>query len=458
VSDSSGVFTSETGSAQASISGLVGAAELVRLRWVAVIGQLVTVVVVRFGLGIELPMVPLSCLILLTAASNVTFAAWVGRSRGAIEGIDRARERWVLAMILALDLTLLTAMLYFTGGVANPFALFYMVNLGLSASVVERRWAWGLFALTAVGYLLLLIAYVDLPVLRQTTDRPGPFGTSLPPIRHWGSLAAFLACGAVIVHFSARVNRELRLREQALRDAGEQRARTEKLEALATLAAGAAHELATPLSTIAVVAKELDRTLGRLAADPSAREDMGLIRREVDRCRTILDRMASDAGQPSGEPLRISTVGHLLERVVAGLDGRNEVVTQFESGAESARLRLPIEGTAQALRGLVRNAIDASPSGLSIVLSAALVGPNMVALRVRDRGSGMTEAILQRVSEPFFTTKPPGAGMGLGVFLARTLVERLGGSLSFESAPHQGTVATVLLPLLDASANERPQP
>ena len=226
---------------------------------------------------------------------------------------------------------------------------------------------------------------------------------------------------------------------------------SEKLEALATLAAGAAHELATPLSTIAVVARELERTLDRLSLSPDVQDDIVLIRREVDRCRTILDRMANDAGQPSGEPLRQCTVSTLLNKVIDGSVERTDVLMQVDPEMADAILSLPIEGIAQALRGLVRNAIDASPEGVSIVLAASRAPSGRVAIRVRDRGTGMTEAILQRVAEPFFTTKAPGAGMGLGVFLARTLVERLGGTLAFESAPHQGTVATVELPIVEAS-------
>ncbi|MEZ6104555.1 MAG: ATP-binding protein [Pirellulaceae bacterium] len=446
-------------SAHASLQ--VGASELVRLRWVAVAGQLITIAVVRFGLGIAIPLFPLSTLVAMTALSNVTLAAWVaGRRRGLratrelqndsrTEVLESQRgyqsQSWVLAFVLALDLVVLTSMLYYTGGVTNPFTVFYLVNLGLCAFVVESSLAWMLYGVASLGFAWLLFFHIDLPDLGISAER------ALHPSQYqflgWGSFAAFLTCGSVIVHFSSRFHAELRRREQELRLADELRARSEKLEALGTLAAGAAHELATPLSTIAVVVKELERSLDQIETSAEVREDMSLIRREVDRCRLILDRMAGDAGQPSGETPRECSLRMLFDAVLDGLHDTSDVHIQLEDDGESRLLRLPIEATAQALRGLVRNGLDASPDGLSVVLSGTRETPSTIVIRVRDRGEGMAEGILQRVSEPFFTTKPPGSGMGLGVFLARTLIERLGGRLSYESAPLHGTVAIVELPV-----------
>lgn len=441
----------------------VSAPELVRLRWVAVIGQLVTVAGVRYFLDIQIPMLPLSVLIAATALSNVVFVAWVSSRRkfrqlelekhrhehrhehreSELSLAREGQQEWTMAMILTLDLILLTAMLYFTGGITNPFSVFYLVNLGLASFVVTRGLAWCLFGVAAIGYASLMFFHVEIPgvgLKAETAWSPSEF-----PVLGWGSFLAFLTCSSVIVHFSSRIHSELQRRESELRLADEKRARNEKLEALGTLAAGAAHELATPLSTIAVVVKELERSLAQTETSDEVRDDMSLIRREVDRCRRILDRMAGDAGQPSGEPLRICSIRQLLQNVVSGLSDLSEVHLQLHDDADAPVLRLPLEAMAQAIRGLVQNGLDASPKGLSVVVSAS-VEAKRVSIRIRDRGAGMPETILKRISEPFFTTKPPGAGMGLGVFLARTLIERLGGTLSFESAPLHGTVAIVELP------------
>lgn len=441
----------------------VSAPELVRLRWVAVSGQLATIVVVRYLLEIRIPLLPLSTLAVATALSNLVFAAWVSSRRKQIfehgkapelrVGIARASDsetdqEIVMAMVLGLDLVLLTAMLYFTGGITNPFAVFYLVNLGLASFVVGRLLAWSLFGVAALGYFLLLFFHIEMPGIglnAETAWNPVDF-----PVLGWGSFAAFLTCSSVIVHFSSRFHSELRRREAELRSSDEKRARNEKLEALGTLAAGAAHELATPLSTIAVVVKELERSIALSEASEEAKDDMALIRKEVDRCRAILDRMAGEAGQPSGEPLRICSLRQLLQHVVDGLRDTSNVHLQLGSDADVPLLRVPLEAVAQALRGLVQNGIDASPSGLSVVI-VGKAHEDRVEIRIRDRGSGMPETILKRISEPFFTTKPPGLGMGLGVFLARTLIERLDGSLSFESAPLRGTVAIVELPAFVSS-------
>ena len=158
--------------------------------------------------------------------------------------------------------------------------------------------------------------------------------------------------------------------------------------------------------------------------------------------------MASDAGEPSGEPLRAHTVKELIAATLQELD-EAAVHVECEADVESVRLRIPLQGLAQALRGLVRNALDASPTGVSVVL-VAFRSDDSVVMHIRDRGAGMDPITLQRVAEPFFTTKPPGRGMGLGVFLARTLVERLHGTVTYDSTRGQGTTVIVRLPLLQA--------
>lgn len=422
--------------------------ELIRLRWVAVFGQWITILVTRLILQVEIPLLPLFLLVGLTAVSNAIFAAWAaGRSDAEISAQENEGSL-IPAMVLGLDLVMLTAMLYFSGGVSNPFFLFYLVNLGLSAFVVRRFWAWGLYGVAVLGFTSLLISSVEIEALRIPDRGRDILAVGHPTLLHWGFLVSFATCGFVIVLFSCRLHQELRSREQESRNASERQAHHEKLEALATLAAGAAHELATPLSTIAIVATELEKALASNEEHSSVRDDAKLIRREVDRCRRILDRMASDAGEPSGEPLRVHTVKELIAATLQELD-EAAVHVECEAAVESVRLRIPLQGLAQALRGLVRNALDASPEGVSVVL-VAFRSDDSVVMHIRDRGAGMDPITLQRVAEPFFTTKPPGRGMGLGVFLARTLVERLHGTVTYDSTRGQGTTVIVRLPLLQA--------
>jgi two-component system sensor histidine kinase RegB len=238
---------------------------------------------------------------------------------------------------------------------------------------------------------------------------------------------------------------QLAQREQQMRLAEQQQAKVHRLEALATLAAGAAHELATPLSTIAVVAKEMSRNVNRWNAPDSLRQDLTLIQEELKYCRSVLDRMRAGAGEAAAERIADITAEQVIAEVLVGLRDAQRVVVE-RNALPTTSLRLPLQAVAQALRNLVQNAIDATPTEQSVVLSIQQVNQGDWDIRVEDRGDGMSESILKRIGEPFFTTKEPGKGMGLGVYLSHNVLSGLGGNLEFESRPGQGTVASIRLP------------
>lgn len=423
----------------------VNASWLVKLRWAAVVGQLITVGVVALGLRIDLPMVPLLATIGTTAVTNLLLDLWL-RHAAHRPIADRTGDRGsrLLGSVLALDLVLLTLLLYASGGPANPFTVFYLVNLSLAAVVLPLTWAWGLTALAMCCLLGLQYFHVRMEVF-EPAALTAP-ASSAVPLSRWGLLTALGACATFIVYFITRVTAELRRREIQLRWSDQQRARGEKLEALATLAAGAAHELASPLSTIAVVAKELERlVVGR--GDDAVTEDVRLIRGEVDRCRAILDRMAADAGQTAGEDLRSVSPLELVEEILAGLRQRQRVRVDAGDEAEEYRLVVPLTGLAQAVRGVVQNALDASQPELAVELRVVVeTDREAVVLVVEDQGPGMPPDVLLRAGDPFFTTKEPGQGMGLGLFLARTVLSRLGGTLELHSGPRQGVTVRMRLP------------
>lgn len=424
----------------------VNASWLIRLRWVAVVGQLLTIGAVWLVLGIKLPIPSLLSVLAITSVSNLIFGGWVltrgnqGRTPKTVQ-----TESHVLTSVMALDLILLSALLYFSGGPTNPFTVFFFVNLSLCAFVLQRGAAWGLNLLAILCFGLLLLTYQPLPILQTTSALAPVLETGTVSLPQWGLLLAFIACGSVIVHFTSRLHEEVRHQESELRHAESQRARSEKLEALGTLAAGAAHELATPLSTIAVVAREFEKQLTAAKVSKDWLEDVGLIRSELDRCRNILDQMSSDAGLSVGEAIASASGQQLMEEVLRGLSKRSQVKTHVPESLNKVSITVPVRGLAQAIRGLVKNALDASPEGVSVLFDGRVENEDLI-LTIRDRGQGMSEEVLRRLSEPFFTTKEPGEGMGLGVFLARTTIERLGGRLKVDSAVAQGTTVEVLLP------------
>jgi len=209
---------------------------------------------------------------------------------------------------------------------------------------------------------------------------------------------------------------------------------------------GAAHELGTPLGTIAVVAKELERYASALSGSDSVLEDARLIRSEVERCRRILERMSVQGAEPMGEAARKILVADLLNEVVEQLPESQRTVVVVEVEDEGLAAVLPEQATLQSVAALLQNAIDANREQRPVIVRASGAGPEL-SISIRDRGHGMPESVLRRIAEPFFTTKEPGKGMGLGTFLVRTFAERLGGRLLFESTDGQGTVVTLLLPL-----------
>ncbi len=257
---------------------------------------------------------------------------------------------------------------------------------------------------------------------------------------------------AFIVYFIQRLTHALARREAELAATRARTARHERLASLATLAAGAAHELATPLSTIAVVAKELERSLERGAHSSDAVADARLIRQQVARCREILEHLAADAGESAGEAIVPVAVADLLHAALHGLDGRERVAITIDEDANGQTIHAPARALAQSLRGVLKNAREASRPDASIDMRIGR-GADAWRIEIQDQGRGMEPDVLMRAGEPFFTTKDdggPSRGMGLGLFLARAVLERLGGRLLLDSAPGRGTTATLVLPIESA--------
>ncbi|MFM2152966.1 MAG: hypothetical protein RL199_1401 [Pseudomonadota bacterium] len=402
---------------------------LVRLRWVAVTSQVATVGLVGAGLGVRLPYLPVLATIGLTAATNLFIAR---RTAGD--------SRRLVAGLLLLDTVLLTLLLGLTGGPANPFGLLYLVHVALAAVALGTRWGAVVTALSATGYAVLVRWH--LPLL------PDPArGLDVGALRASAPWLALVTVAVAIAYFVSHVSAALQRSERDLSAAQAKAARSEKLASLTTLAAGAAHELGTPLGTIAVVARELERTAHGRGLDAAVVEDLRLIREQVERCRLILVQMSARAGEASGEaPARLETASVFRDvKVVLGADRASRLVIGSRA---CAAVHAPRGALVHVLSSLVRNAFDASPSraAVSLEVSSGEAGVEFV---VRDRGHGMPPDVLARAGEPFFTTKLEGQGTGLGLFLARTFAERLGGRLDVESVEGEGTTLRLRLPQPD---------
>lgn len=415
---------------------------LLRLRWWAVAGQVVVIIAAALLVEVRLPLLSLFSLVAISVLINLAGMFWAGRGPKVAE--------WMVASLTAFDVLLLTGLLYLSGGPYNPFSFLYVVHIALASVILEVRWAWAVAVLSLAAFAGLFAGHVDL-VFAHTGAH------DFERIHLRGMWVALAVAAVFIVHFLQRVTRSLADRDAELATAREQNAKSEKLASLATLSAGAAHELSTPLSTIAVIAKELERELAAGVAKEDAVADAKLIREQVQRCRRILDQMAADAGASKGESIVKVTAEALLEAALEGLPGRERVDVVVDARARAEALEVPVRALAQTLRAVTKNALDASPAEARVELRIRSTGDRW-SVSVADRGSGMPPEILARVGEPFFTTKEPGRGMGLGLFLGRAVVERLGGGLELTSRAGEGTEVVLSVPgVLERGRTPRPQ-
>ena len=413
---------------------------LVQLHWWAILGQLLIIGAAELWTDVGLPVPILILVVVLESAGNLALGALVARIR-----VTDA----TLAAVMVFDAAVLTVLLDLTGGATNPFTTLYLVNVVIGAVLLPRRWAWTLMLVSVAAFAALF--------LHESLSSPGHHvklhmaADQVLAAHLRGMWVSFLLAALFIVYFVRRVAMALAEREAELREARSQVDRREKLASLATLAAGAAHELSTPLSTIAVVAKELQRALGDEISE-EVRTDLQLVREQVGRCREILDRMSANAGEAAGEPIAAIPLSGWVDAALEPLPFRERVAVEYAGATPEAIVVGPPRALADALRSLLKNAVQASGPGMPVTLRFGWAGERVVAAVV-DRGRGMPADVLARVGEPFFTTKVPGEGMGLGLFLTRTLVEQLGGEFHITSRPGSGTEARIELPA--AGAGER---
>jgi two-component system sensor histidine kinase RegB len=406
---------------------------LVKLHWWAILGQLGLIATTRLLATNAFPVITLGALVAAETVGNVLVERWTAQGRVAVGH---------LAGVMVIDAVVLAVLLDLTGGAFNPFSTLFLVNIALAAALLPGTWAWTLSGVNLASYGGIFIhEWIVAPNHHINVGPTQDF------MRVHGAWIAFCFASTFIVFFIRRVARALADRERELLVVRVRAERRDKLASLATLAAGAAHELSTPLSTIAVVCQELRRTLAE--APEEVRSDLGLIRDQVGRCREILDRMARHAGENAGEPFARLELGAWAESGLDGLPDRTRIAFEIAPGSAAAAVVGPPRALGDALRGLLKNAIQASPAGAQVRLWMG-ADDGKVRVAVIDQGRGMPPDVLHRAGEPFFTTKVPGEGMGLGLFLTRTLVDQLGGEFTIASRPGVGTEARIELPAVNA--------
>lgn len=300
--------------------------------------------------------------------------------------------------------------------------------------------------MAAISYGVLI--YRHIHELVPTHHRLNDFPTHLFTIWLAATVVANLAA-----YFIGRASLALRAREEALEVMRERATRGERVISLTSLAAGAAHELSTPLATIALTARELERSLETRVTEAQWTDDARLIRQEVDRCRTILDQMSGRAGGSASDTPEPVDLGELMADIGRQLPAERAARLLVDIPQALSPVTVPRSGLRQSVLSLVSNAFDASERSAAPVRVTVATSPQHFSISVRDEGDGLAPDVERRAGEPFFSTKPAGQGLGLGLFLTRVFAERLGGALKLESG--RGTTATLELPI-HVSAMEAP--
>ncbi|MDC9822467.1 ActS/PrrB/RegB family redox-sensitive histidine kinase [Devosia sp. ZB163] len=395
---------------------------LVGLRWLAIVGQTIGVFFVEFGLGFPLPLT--QCLLLI--GLSVLLNLWLGFRLG--EGYRLSPT--VATVHLGWDLCQLGALLALTGGLQNPFSLLLLAPVSVSATTLTARATIVLAGLAIVLASLLSVFHLDLPWdpdQRIVFDRVYVIGI-------WVSIL----CGTIfIAAYTNRVAHEARQLADALAATELALSRHEQLNALDGLAAAAAHELGTPLSTIALVAREMRDEV----PEGPVREDAELIMSQAARCREILGKLRSLRDTP-GDPFAAVPVSELLAEVIKPLEGMGKSISiRTDKGAGPEPVVQRNAGLLYGLGNLIENAAQFAHRTVLVETSwdkAALT------VTITDDGPGFPADLIARLGEPYLTTRPRDAdspepgGLGLGIFISKTLLERTGARLRFENEAADG--------------------
>ena len=403
---------------------------LVVLRYFVLVALGVALATAELGWNMQLPLRPVSAVLAFLGLLNLLTHARLRLSWPVTDGEFFAN--------LLSDVLGLTALLYFAGGSTNPLVSLYLLPLMIAAAILPARYNWSVAALAVACYSLLLVWYLPLG---------GPYhhdgGASQFNLHVLGMWATFVVSAGLIAHFVASMAHSLRERDRMLARAREEALRNERIVALGTLAAGAAHELGTPLATMTLLAEDM---ASRYAGQPDLREDAAEMQTQVANCKAIISALTNSAGAARGESGRAQAADSFLDEILAKwLLMRPAVSVDCRWSDASPAPSIIVEQTlCQAVINLFNNAADASPSAVEI---RGRSEADQVVIEIKDRGPGLSAEVARRAGEAFFSGKSP-AGLGIGLFLANATIERFGGKVQIFNREGGGACTQIALPVL----------
>ncbi|MFZ5765383.1 MAG: sensor histidine kinase [Thermodesulfobacteriota bacterium] len=432
---------------------------LLRLRWATIASQamLVCISISIFHLTISLP---LAGLILGAELISNIFLYQLLRKQ-------QETPCWIPALVMSLDVTLMTVLFFHVVSIFNPLNILYIVSIVLGALLLEKSCSYALATFTLCCYTIFFFfskpAQPDhalLTSLSLTNTDPETLAVFSRQIDAYLQTHShymffiFLLMVILIVYPVAQIKKNIQEQEKVLKELAEEKMRNEKLASLATFAAGAAHEFSTPLSTIAVAAGEMLFHFKKHGGDKNLIDDTRLIRDQVSRCKEILFQMSADSGKLLGEAVDKFSIKELVYEAMALFHLENLKQVNFINQVDELQVVMPVRTLTRTIRELMKNAMDASAPGAPIDI-VCRKDDQYLYFEVVDHGSGMDREFLKRATEPFYTSKQPGKGMGLGLYLAKIMANRFGGDLKLISEPGEGTTAILSFALVRIGADER---
>ncbi|ABD04948.1 periplasmic sensor signal transduction histidine kinase [Rhodopseudomonas palustris HaA2] len=400
---------------------------LIQLRWTAVIGQIVTIGAVHLWLGAPLPLVPMGAVVLGLIALNIASLAWM-RYRVAISNRD-------LLVALILDVVALTALLYLSGGITNPFTSLYLLQVTLGAVLLDSRSSWSLVAVVFTAFIWLTEASRPL-VLPPAAGDPVNLAVA-------GMLIGFALNAVLLVVFVTRIHRNLRERDAHLAALRQHAAEQDHIVRMGLLASGAAHELGTPLASVSVILSDW-RRMPQIMANREIAEDLAEMETALKRCQSIVTGILVSAGEARGEGSSPTTVSAFLSALAEEWQNARCKTTLHVVNVFGEDVPIVSDVTLkQAIFNVLDNAFEVSRYWIELV--AERDGDNLV-LSISDRGPGFPKDMLTQIGKPYQSSKGR-AGGGLGLFLVMNVVRKLGGSITAENLRTRGAKVKLVLPL-----------
>lgn len=412
---------------------------LIQLRWLAVGGQLVTIAVVVGAMSVQLPLAPLLAAIAVLAAVNLASGVLLRR--------DRVVTNAELTAALLFDVAVLGWQLHHSGGLTNPFASLFLLQVVIGAILLTPRSSWAI-----VGAALVAIAALRInptPLVMPPPHADDPLDLYLK-----GSLVCFVLIAVLLVAFVTRISRNLRDRDAALAASRQRAAEEDHIVRMGLLASGAAHELGTPLSTLSVLIGDW-KSAARLRDDADLQEDLADMDVAVRRCKAIVGGILMSAGEARGETPQLTTMRAFLTDIVedsraARMPGTVEFNDRF--GADVA---IVSDGALrQVISNVVDNAAEVSPDWIGITASR---DGDMAVIEIADRGPGFSAEMLEGFGQPYRSTKGRPGG-GLGLFLLVNVARKLGGGASVANRDAGGALVRIFLPISAIASPEGEAP